>query len=268
MQVLIFDDKHAVANNAAELITKLIRVKHNANLGLASGSTPIGLYKQLIKRHKNKEISFSQVSTFNLDEYYDIAAHSINSYRYFMNKQLFKHIDIDLDNTYFPTCSAQQNPRLQGAKFERKIAEVGGIDLQLLGIGANGHIGFNEPSSSFASRTRITALAEQTIKDNSRLFTGDEQQPQMAMTMGIATIMDAKYVLLLATGKHKARAVNTMINGPVAASCPASILQMHKNAIVMLDNDAASLLANKDDFNWVSQQNQAISQAYGHFPDL
>uniref|UniRef100_UPI0035691897 glucosamine-6-phosphate deaminase n=1 Tax=Pseudoalteromonas sp. TaxID=53249 RepID=UPI0035691897 len=209
-----------------------------------------------------------QVSTFNLDEYYAIDAHSVNSYRYFMDQQLFNHIDIDLDNTYLPTCNAQQDPREQGVKFERKIAELGGIDLQLLGIGGNGHIGFNEPSSSFASRTRIKSLTEQTIKDNSRLFADDELQPKMAMTMGIATIMDAKYVLLLATGKNKAQAVNEMINGPISASCPASILQMHKNAIVMLDNDAASLLANKDYFNWVGQQNNQINQAYGHFPDL
>lgn len=268
MQVLIFDDKSAVAENAAELIKKLINTKNNANLGLATGSTPIDLYKQLIIKHKNKEVSFHQVNTFNLDEYYDIDENSVNSYRYFMNQQLFNHIDINLNNTFLPTCNAQQNPRQQGAAFEEKIVKLGGIDLQLLGIGGNGHIGFNEPSSSFASRTRIKSLAEQTVKDNSRLFSDQGQQPKMAMTMGIATIMQAKYILLIATGENKAHAVNNMINGPLSASCPASILQMHKNAIVMVDREAASQLDNKDYFTWVSLQNHIINETYGLFPDL
>ena len=268
MQVLIFDDKAAVANNAAELIKKLINTKPNANLGLATGSTPVDLYKQLIVKHKNKEVYFSQVNTFNLDEYYDIDANSINSYRYFMDEQLFNHIDIDPKNTFLPTCNRDQDPRQQGSMFEKKITELGGIDLQLLGIGGNGHIGFNEPSSSFASRTRIKSLAKQTIQDNSRLFTPQEPQPHMAMTMGIATIMEAKYVLLIATGKNKAQAIQDMVNGPLSASCPASILQMHQNAIIMVDNEAASLLENKEYFTWVSQQNQEINDSYGYFPNL
>ncbi|CAI89195.1 glucosamine-6-phosphate deaminase (plasmid) [Pseudoalteromonas sp. HL-AS2] len=268
MQVLIFDDKKAVAENAATLLQKLILAKNNANIGLATGSTPIDLYKQLVSMYKNKHISFAQVNTFNLDEYYDIDENNSNSYRYFMNSQLFDHIDIDKNNTHLPTCNAKQDPRKQGEHFEQQIAALGGLDLQLLGIGGNGHIGFNEPSSSFASRTRIKSLTEQTVSDNSRMFSDDEQQPKMAMTMGIATIMDAKYVLLIATGKNKAQAVNDMVNGPLSASCPASILQMHKNAIVIIDNDAASLLANKDYFTWVSQQNHEINQAFGHFPDL
>ena len=152
--------------------------------------------------------------------------------------------------------------------IEKKITELGGIDLQLLGIGGNGHIGFNEPSSSFASRTRIKSLAKQTIQDNSRLFTPQEPQPHMAMTMGIATIMEAKYVLLIATGKNKAQAIQDMVNGPLSASCPASILQMHQNAIIMVDNEAASLLENKEYFTWVSQQNQEINDSYGYFPGL
>lgn len=268
MQVLIFDNKQKVAFFAAQLFKQLLQLKPAATLGLATGSTPIELYKELVKLYEKQEISFSKAASFNLDEYYDIDEGNRNSYRYFMNSMLFEKIDINLKNTYLPTCNQYQNPGQQGKHYEALIQECGGIDLQLLGIGANGHIGFNEPTSSLASRTRIKSLTPQTIQDNSRLFEKGESQPQLAMTMGIATILDAKYIVLLATGEAKARAVSDMVNGPLSANCPASALQMHPNTIVLLDEAAASQLDNKEYLQWVANQNESIVKKHGYFKDL
>ncbi len=180
-----------------------------------------------------------------------------------MNENLFDHVDIDKTKTYLPICNQGENPREQGLAYEEKIKQANGIDLQILGIGANGHIGFNEPTSSLASRTRIKTLTQQTLKDNSRLFNDNEFQPTLAMTMGIATILDARYVLLMATGKNKAHAVKNMITGPLSAMCPASALQMHENAIILLDKAAASELAEQEYYQWANNQNIKIKQEFG-----
>ncbi len=180
-----------------------------------------------------------------------------------MQTHLFNQIDIDPQNTHLPACSDGQNPRLVGQDYEQRIAAAGGIDLQILGIGSNGHIGFNEPTSSLASRTRLKTLTAQTMADNSRLFQPEEVQPTMAMTMGIATIMQARYVLLLATGRAKAAAVQQMVCGPVSAYCPASVLQFHEHAIVVLDKDAASLIADQQYLKVAEQENQRMIDLYG-----
>jgi glucosamine-6-phosphate deaminase len=265
MQVIILENPEQVAQHASQWVVELITKKANPVLGLATGSTPISLYKSLVKSHQEDQIDFSHVSSFNLDEYHNIDAKNEQSYRAFMKENLFDKINIDQKNTHLPTCQQHENPRIQGLAYEEKIQQAGGIDLQILGIGANGHIGFNEPTSSLTSRTRIKTLTQQTLTDNSRLFADNETQPTMAMTMGIATILDAKYVLLMATGSNKAKAVNEMITGPLSAVCPASALQLHEHAIVILDKAAASELADQEYFIWANEEHQKINKTYGLF---
>jgi glucosamine-6-phosphate deaminase len=265
MQVIIFDNPEQVAKNAAQWVEKLIKNKSDAVLGLATGSTPISLYKQLVAKHQADELSFANTTSFNLDEYLGIDENNAQSYRHFMNENLFNHVDIDKSKTFLPTCNQGENPRAQGLAYEEKIKQAGGIDLQILGIGANGHIGFNEPTSSLGSRTRIKTLTQQTLNDNSRLFADDEFQPRLAMTMGIATILDARYVLLMATGENKASAVKSMIKGPLSAVCPASALQLHENTIVLLDKTAASELEDQEYYLWANKQNLKVNQKFGLF---
>lgn len=263
MQVIIYDDAQQVAKNAAIWVKAIVEKAPSPVLGLATGSTPIRLYAELVRLYQQKEISFKKVASFNLDEYHAIEEDNPQSYRSFMNEHLFNHVDINVKNTFLPKCSENENPKEKGQAYEDKIRMAGGIDLQILGIGANGHIGFNEPTSSLSSRTRIKTLTQQTLIDNSRLFKADEWQPSMALTMGIATIMDARYVLLMATGKNKAQAVKDMITGGISAMCPASVLQMHENAIVLLDKEAASELEEQHYFNWTNQLNNAINEKFG-----
>ncbi len=265
MQIIIYDDSQEVAIAAATWVQSIIKEKEKPVLGLATGSTPIRLYQELVTMHKAGNCSFSNVTSFNLDEYHSINESNPQSYRSFMKANLFDHVDINQANTFLPTCSQDQNPRVQGLSYETKIKQAGGIDLQILGIGANGHIGFNEPTSSLTSRTRIKTLTQQTLTDNSRLFAKDELQPAMAMTMGIDTIMDARYVLLMATGKNKAQAVKDMITGAVSANCPASILQMHENAVILLDKEAASMLNDQSYYQWADKQNRKLNEEYGFY---
>ena len=268
MEVTILLDAQAVAAHAAQRVGELLAKKSDAVLGLATGSTPIALYQQLIKQTLNGELSFRNATTFNLDEYIGIAPSSPQSYRSFMNRELFDQIDIDPANTYLPWCAEENNPRDLGAQYEQLIRNAGGIDLQILGIGRNGHIGFNEPSSSFASTTRVKTLTQQTVQDNSRLFATGEFQPRLAITMGIATILQARHILLLATGEHKARGVRDAVEGPMTAMCPASALQLHPKTAVILDEAAATDLREVDYYRWVDSQNKALVKRYGHFHDV
>ncbi|MGY0314513.1 glucosamine-6-phosphate deaminase (plasmid) [Alteromonas macleodii] len=265
MQIIIHESPEKLAQSAAQWVQALLIKKTKPVLGLATGSTPIKLYKVLVEKHQRGELSFADVKTFNLDEYFDIDAKNPQSYRSFMKQHLFDHVDINPSNTFLPTCKKGQDPREQGLAYEKEIKEAGGIDLQILGIGGNGHIGFNEPSSSLRSRTRIKTLTQQTLKDNSRLFTPGEYQPTLAMTMGIATILDAKYVMLMATGKQKATAVKQMITGGVSANCPASVLQMHENAVIFLDKEAASELDDHEYYEWANEQNNKLNESLGFF---
>lgn len=265
MDVIILDNAEAVAELGASRIHELLALKPNVVLGLATGRTPLALYQQLIKRHQQQGLSFAQASTFNLDEYIEICADNPQSYRQYMQRELFDAIDIDPAKTHLPYCEPGANPRQVGSDFERAIRLAGGIDLQVLGLGRNGHIGFNEPGSSLASRTRVKTLTRATIVDNSSLFDKDEFQPHLAMTMGIATILDARQVMLLATGKSKASAVQAAIEGPLSAMCPASALQLHQHATVVLDEAAASQLQNTEYYHWAHLQNEPLSKAYGHF---
>lgn len=192
MEVYILPGSEQVAHKAADIVRDMLAARPAAVLGLATGSTPVSLYRELVVRHRAGEFSFAGVTTFNLDEYIGLEPGSSLSYRRFMNEHLFKSIDINPDNTFLPECLPGDDPRSVGPVYEKAIADCGGIDLQVLGIGVNGHIGFNEPSSSLGSRTRVKTLAQRTMQDNSRLLKDGESQPGLAITMGIGTIMDAR----------------------------------------------------------------------------
>ena len=251
MEIIIKNTPEESSILAARVIAKLIRDKPNAVLGLATGSTPILLYQELIRMHKEEGLSFSEVRCFNLDEYVGLPETHEQSYHYFMQRQLFDQIDVRPENTLVPDGMAADIPA-HCLDFEERIKACGGIDIQVLGIGSDGHIAFNEPSSSLASRTRIKTLTEQTIEDNARFFEGDEAQvPTHCITMGIGTIMEAKMNIMLAFGESKSVAVRDSCEGPVSAMVPASILQHHQVAKVFLDEGASSKLKLKDYYQWV-----------------
>ena len=251
MEIIIKENAIAGSHAAALVIARLVREKPNMVLGLATGSTPVILYKELIRMHKEEGLDFSQVTTFNLDEYIGLTPDHDQSYRYFMNDNLFDHININKENTHVPDGMAEDVVATCAA-YEQAILDAGGIDLQVLGIGSDGHVGFNEPTSSFASRTRIKTLTKQTVADNARFFDGDESQvPHHCITMGIGTIMDARMNVVLAFGENKADVVAAMVEGPVAAMVPASILQHHLSAKVFIDESAAADLKLPDYYRWV-----------------
>ncbi|MCH2176437.1 MAG: glucosamine-6-phosphate deaminase [Lentisphaeria bacterium] len=257
MEVIITKDADEAAQRASYFFANLLKTKANAVLGLATGSTPLKTYETLIQKYKEGEISFKEVTSFNLDEYVGLSPDHPQSYRSFMNENLFSKVDIDLTKTFVPPGDAK-NPLEAGPAYEKMIIEAGGIDLQLLGIGANGHIGFNEPTSSMRSRTRIKTLTEKTVKDNSRFFAPDEFQPSLAITMGIATILEARQVVLIATGEGKADAVAATIEGPLCAMCPASSLQLHENTKIIIDEAAASKLKLTEYYNYTLDKQDKI----------
>ena len=240
MKIIVVENYEEMSERGAEIMAQVIKSNPRATLGLATGSTPIGLYKRLIEKNKNGEISFKEVKTVNLDEYVGINGENNQSYRYFMNNQLFDHIDIDKNNTHVPSGVAEETEK----ECERytQIIRDNPQDIQLLGLGSDGHIGFNEPGSHFDGHTHIAELEESTIKDNARLFDKIDDVPRSAITMGIADVMQAKSILLLANGANKAEAVKAMIQGEVTEACPASILQRHRNVTVIIDKEAAKLL--------------------------
>lgn len=244
MRVIIVKDEQEMGQRAARLIVEDMREHITYVLGLATGSTPIPLYKELIRMHRQEGLDFSTVISFNLDEYVGLPPDHDQSYRHFMNENFFKHININLKHTHVPDGTITDFGQIEAycRKYEAMIEDVGGIDYQVLGIGANGHIGFNEPGSSLGSLTRIKTLTEQTRKDNARFFGSLEQVPRYAITMGIGTIMKARKVVLLATGTSKAEAVRAALEGPVTTMCPASALQLHRFTTFVIDEAAASKL--------------------------
>lgn len=262
MKVVILNDAAEVAEYGARIFIKQLQKKADSVLGLATGSTPVALYQELIKANQAGDVSFKKVISFNLDEYLGLSDDHPQSYRYFMNEQLFNHIDIDKTNTHVPPGNAK-NPVEACTEYEDSIANHGGIDIQLLGIGRNGHIGFNEPSSSLASRTRVKTLTKATIDDNSRFFAEDEYQPHLSITMGIGTILESKKTILLATGIGKAEAIQATVEGPLTAACPASALQLHRDAVIIIDDAAASRLADKELYKHIETENQKLEEKLG-----
>ena len=242
---------------AAAIIADLVRRKPHCVLGLATGGTPVATYRELIRMHRTEGLDFSQVTTFNLDEYVGLGPTHPQSYRYFMQSNLFDHINVHSNRTYVPDGRAldfDAGCRL----YEQRIRDAGGIDLQLLGIGADGHIAFNEPGSSLGSRTRLKTLARETICDNARFFGGEEHVPRLAVTMGVGTILDSRRCLLLAIGGSKAQAIRDTIEGPVTAQVTASALQLHSDVIVILDDAAASQLNRRSYYDEVEKSQRLL----------
>jgi len=241
MKIILTEDAEQAAEQVAAVILARLAAKPDLVLGLATGSTPIGVYRRLREAHARGEADFSRVRTFNLDEYLDLAPDHPQSYHHFMRVHLFEGVNVPAEHVRFPP-SQGDGLLARCEAYELAIREAGGIDLQLLGIGRNGHIGFNEPTSSLASRTRIKTLTQRTLEDNARFYAPGEEQPVLASTMGIGTILDAREILLQAHGAKKASAVRAMVEGPVSAFFPASALQLHPRVTAFLDPDASRLL--------------------------
>jgi glucosamine-6-phosphate deaminase len=237
MRVLVTPDYRTLSQTAAELVIKAVRAKADLRLGLPTGSTPLGMYQELVSRYGRERLDFSQLLTFNLDEYHGLSNDHPKSYHTYMRQRFFDHVNVLPANIHIPDGSPGIDPNAESERYENAIREAGGIDLLIVGVGANGHIAFNEPGSAFDSRTRLVQLAPETIRNAQRHF-GNEPVPASAITMGVGTILEARRILLLAAGSAKANAVERTLRGPVSASVPASALQLHSNVIVILDEAA------------------------------
>lgn len=240
MEVIKVKDYQELSKVAADIIADLLKKNPKATLGLATGSSPVGLYQNLIKMYENKEISFKDVKTYNLDEYCELPRSHPESYYSFMHRNLFSHVDIKEENVHIP-CSEGSDLEKLCEDYNNQLHNAS-IDLQLLGIGANGHIGFNEPGTSFEQETFVVKLTDKTRKDNQRFFNSLDEVPTHAMTMGIKNIMQAKKILLVASGKNKQDAVKKLLSGVVTEEFPASILNKHNDVVVIIDEEAAGLL--------------------------
>lgn len=237
MQFIVCNSYEEISRRGAEIIAEVMKKKPACILGLATGSTPVGMYRELIEMNRRGEIDFSQVVTYNLDEYYPITPDNDQSYRYFMNVNLFDHVNIDKANTHVPN-GADTDADNACTTYDQAYAATGGADIQVLGIGQNGHIAFNEPEEALTVGTHVTALTEDTIKANSRFFASIDDVPTRALTMGMGSIMMAKQIILLANGKNKHAAVAALLNDKVTTAVPATLLKLHPNVIVLCDMEA------------------------------
>ncbi|MBE5039689.1 glucosamine-6-phosphate deaminase [Ructibacterium gallinarum] len=237
MRLIICENYNEISKKSAEIVAAQILLKPNCTLGLATGSSPVGMYENLTAMN----LDFSEVTTFNLDEYYPINKKNDQSYYYFMNQHLYSKVNLSPEKIHIPNGSAA-DPQEECLAYDKAIEENGGIDLQVLGIGQNGHIGFNEPAETLLAGTHITKLTQNTIEANSRFFKKIEDVPTQALTMGIAPIMKAKTILLIANGKSKAPAIKALMHGIIDPKIPATLLSCHPNTIVIVDKEAASLL--------------------------
>src|SRR3954452_15116463 len=253
MEVIICEKYEEMSRAAAEAVADVLNAKPNAVLGMATGSTPLGTYQELVRMHKAGQLDFSQVTTFNLDEYVGLPVTHPQSYHFFMHENFFRHVNIPPQNVHIPS-GTTRNYRAFCEWYERRIEECGGIDLQIVGIGSDGHIAFNEPGSSLSSRTRLKTLAKQTIDDNARFFDRREDVPIYAITMGVGTILEARECILLATGANKADAIAAAVEGPVTSMITASALQMHPSTRVYVDEPAASKLKMREYYDWIQEK--------------
>lgn len=241
MKIIITKNYDEMSRKAANIIASQITLKEDSILGLATGSTPIKIYEYLIERFQSGEISFEKVKSFNLDEYVGLGINSEQSYRYFMEEKLFSKIDINKDNVRIPNGLVGDIEK-ECVNYESEIKDAGGIDLQLLGIGRNGHIGFNEPNVKFETTTRKVKLDDDTIEANSRFFDSINDVPTEAISMGIKTIMMSKKILLVASGKNKAEVIRDLVQGAITPALPASILQLHRDVTIVVDKEAGKLI--------------------------
>jgi len=259
MDVIIAENYDDMSARAAEILIRALNSRPDTVLGLATGSTPEGLYARLVRANAGGQVDFSRVRTFNLDEYVGLAPDHPQSYRCFMDRHLFDHVNVPRENTHVPDGLAKD----LGAyceRYEEMIREAGGIDLQVLGIGRDGHLGFNEPGTSLASRTHVAILAPETIEDNARFFESQEEVPRFAITMGVKTILEARLCLMLASGEGKADAVKACVEGPVTSMVTASALQMHPRAVVILDEAAASKLDRLQYYRWAQEARRELQE--------
>jgi glucosamine-6-phosphate deaminase len=246
MLLVLKPGKEELGREAAQIVAHAVRRNPALRLGLATGSTMLGMYTELVRLHREEALSFSHVVTFNLDEYLGLSAIHPQSFHHFMHQNFFSHVNVPAANIHIPDGTITANYDLYCRSSEEAVRDAGGIDLQILGIGRNGHIGFNEPTSSLGSRTRLKVLSKETIDDNRKFFEADEKVPECAITMGIGTILEAKRILLLASGSSKATAIAQAIEGPVAASVTASALQLHPEVTFIVDQRAGAQLKHHD----------------------
>lgn len=238
LKVIVCDNYEQMSAEGAKVIAEQLKAKPDSVLGLATGSTPVGMYQCLQKMNKDGEISFKDVTSYNLDEYYPLAPTHDQSYRYFMNVNLFDHVDIDKSRTHVPNGLAK-NPAEEGKAYDAAVAAAGGIDVQVLGVGQNGHIGFNEPEAELYASTHLTNLTDNTIEANARFFASKEDVPTQAITMGLATIMQAKKILVLASGANKHAVVKKMVEDDrITTEIPCTVLKAHKDVILICDKAA------------------------------
>jgi glucosamine-6-phosphate deaminase len=241
MKIIVAKNYEELSRKAGNLFASQLILKSNAVIGLATGSSPVGMYKELIQSYRDGDIDFDEVVSFNLDEYIGISPDNEQSYHYFMKENLFNHINIRPENIHIPSGIAV-DMTIAAQCYDKMIEEAGGIDIQILGIGNNGHIGFNEPDVKFEARTHIVELEPETIEANSRFFDSIDQVPTQAISMGIKNIMQSRKIVLIASGEGKAKVVQAMIEGPITPELPASVLQLHPDVTIILDEAAASLL--------------------------
>ena len=240
MRIIVCENYDEVSEVAAKMVAAQLNLKPDSILGLATGSTPVGMYNKLADMNKAGALDFSRVSTFNLDEYYPIKKDNSQSYNTFMRENLFSKINIKPENTHIPDGEAP-DPEKECKNYENMIDEIGGVDLQILGIGQNGHIGFNEPEESLYAYTHLTGLTESTINANSRFFDSYDEVPKQALTMGISTILKAKKIILLASGVNKKEVVNELFNNKITTSIPATLLKVHPDVTIICDRDAYTI---------------------------
>ena len=250
MEVIVQKTYKEMSKVAAAIVVELLNTKPNAVLGMATGSTPLGLYQELVRLHQDEQVDFSRVTTFNLDEYVGLPINHPQSYHYFMHEHFFRHVNVPAQNINIPSGTTSNYPAFC-VWYEQRIVECGGIDLQILGIGSDGHIAFNEATSSMNSRTRLKTLSKQTIDDNARFFDDRAEVPVYAITMGVGTILDARKLILVASGTHKAKAVAKAVEGPITSMVTASALQLHRDGKVIVDEEAASQLEMRDYYEFI-----------------
>ena len=241
MRIYRATDYHDMSRKAANILSAQIILKPNCVFGLATGSTPLGIYKQLVEWYKKGDIDFSEVTTFNLDDYIGLSRYDVNSFHHFMKENFWDHVNLSLENTYIPYGKAG-DAKSECQNYERKIMKAGGIDMQLLGLGQNGHIGFNEPGTAFDKDTHVVKLSDVTIEANKRFFESEEDVPRSAITMGIKSIMQSRRILVVASGVQKSEIINKAFFGPVTPSLPASVLQLHNDVTLVGDAEALSLI--------------------------
>ena len=259
MLLVLKPNEEDLGREAARIVANKVRGNPSLRLGLATGSTTLGMYQELVRLHEQETLDFSRVVTFNLDEYLGLSANHAQSFHFFMHQNFFSHVNIDPANIHIPDGAIAGNYDQYCRSYEQAIRDTGGIDLQILGIGRNGHIGFNEPTSSLGSRTRLKVLSKETIDDNRKFFGPREKLPECAITMGIGTILEAKRILLLASGSSKAAAIAHAIEGPLSASVTASALQLHPDVTFIVDPEAGSQLKQREYYRRVLEMTAALT---------